>query len=556
MISEILLRFGSVPSAAPSPLAITPVTVFVGPNNSGKSKILSEIEYYCSNGHGTATDKLVQSLTFSGLSAVDASATVELLREEPNLNEALQPNHVILSSRRHRQQTDYGRLIKAVQSPATDVAVFCSWFLRHLTLKLDGPGRVVLINQQPAGDFQRAPRNTLSVLFLDNDKRAEVRRIVHDAFGSYFVIDPTALGTLRIRLSDRPPANDLEERNVHAEGIAFHSHATLIDQASDGVKAFTGIIVELIAGDPKVLLIDEPEAFLHPSLASKLGLEVSRAAVQSEKRVFASTHSPTFLMGCIQSGAPINIVRLTYRGGVPTARVLPSSDILELMRNPLLRSTGVLNGLFYEFVVVTEADADRAFYEEINERLLRLRPEWGIPNCLFLNTQGKHSVHTILTPLRKLGIPAVGIVDVDILKEGGASWSNIIDGANVPEVARNALATLRTAIKAKMDASGKDMKRQGGVAILEAADREAAENLLQQLSEYGIFIVPGGELESWLKHLGASGHGPAWLTDMFTRMGSDPDAGVYVAPADGDVWEFLSGIKTWLINPNRKGVPA
>ncbi|MCC6588294.1 MAG: AAA family ATPase, partial [Bryobacterales bacterium] len=137
---------------------------------------------------------------------------------------------------------------------------------------------------------------------------------------------------------------------------------------------------ELLAGDPNILLIDEPEAFLHPSLASKLGHEVARAALSADKRVFASTHSPQFVVGCIQSGAPINIIRLTYRGGVATARVLPSDEILELMRHPLLRSTGVLSGLFYEFVVVTESDADRAFYQEVNERLLQLNPGWGIPN--------------------------------------------------------------------------------------------------------------------------------------------------------------------------------
>jgi hypothetical protein len=97
---------------------------------------------------------------------------------------------------------------------------------------------------------------------------------------------------------------------------------------------------------------------------------------------------------------------------------------LELMRNPLLRSTGVLNGLFYEHVIVTESDADRAFYQEINERLLRFRPEWGVPNCLFLNSQGKHTLQTIMRPLRKLGIPAAGIVDVDVLKDTGvqAYW--------------------------------------------------------------------------------------------------------------------------------------
>ena len=51
-------------------------------------------------------------------------------------------------------------------------------------------------------------------------------------------------------------------------------------------------------------------------------------------------------MGCIQSGSPLNIIRLTYKNGIPTSRLLPQDKILHLMRHPLLRSTGVLNGLF------------------------------------------------------------------------------------------------------------------------------------------------------------------------------------------------------------------
>lgn len=556
MISEMLLKFGNVPDVAATPIHVPAVTVFVGPNNSGKSKVLAEIEQFCLNGQVNITNKLLHSLIFSGLSAAEAARAVENLKVAPRDGEALQPDQILIASRRDRQRLDYPRLVAALQNPVNDIQVVASWFLHHLTLKLDGPGRVALVNQQSAGDLQNPPRTTLPVLFNNNQKRAEVRRIIHEAFSTYFVIDPTLLGQLRIRLSDREPENDLEERNIHAAGVAFHSQAMSIDQTSDGVKAFTGIIVELIAGDPRVLLIDEPEAFLHPSLASKLGLEISRAAVQSDKRVFASTHSPAFVMGCIQSGAPVNIVRLTYRAGVPTARVLPSDEILELMRNPLLRSTGVLNGLFYEFVVVTESDADRAFYQEINERLLRFKPEWGIPNCLFLNAQGKHTLHTIIRPLRKLGIPAAGIVDVDVLKEGGAPWSNIMEATNVPQINRNSLATLRANIKAAMDATNRDMKRDGGIAILQQEDREAAENLFRQLDDYGMFVVPGGELESWLKALGATGHGPAWLIDMFTRIGEDPDAQAYVRPADDDVWKFMSIVKTWLVNPTRRGIPV
>jgi len=175
---------------------------------------------------------------------------------------------------------------------------------------------------------------------------------------------------------------------------------------------------------------------------------------------------------------------------------------------------------------------------------------------LFINAQNKQTVHTVIRPLRQLGIPAVGLVDVDALKDGGATWTNLLSGANVPDIAHGSLATMRSALKQAMDNTGKDMKRDGGIDILQPADREAASNLLSQLAEYGIFVVPGGELESWLKHLGASGHGPSWLISVFEKMGEDPDDPGFLKPSGEDVWKFLQNIKAWLIDANRKGIPA
>ena len=75
------------------------------------------------------------------------------------------------------------------------------------------------------------------------------------------------------------------------------------------------------------------------------------------------------------------------------------------------------------------------------------------------------------------------------------------------------------------------MKRDGGVAILPQPEQEAALNLLQQLEEYGVFVVPAGELESWLRSLGASSHGPSWLISVFEKMGEDPEADGYLVPS-------------------------
>ena len=42
----------------------TPVTIFVGPNNSGKSKILTEIQEFCKNGNISRTFKLIDEINF------------------------------------------------------------------------------------------------------------------------------------------------------------------------------------------------------------------------------------------------------------------------------------------------------------------------------------------------------------------------------------------------------------------------------------------------------------------------------------------------------------
>ncbi len=556
MISSLKLKFGRVPGASAELIAATPVTVFVGPNNSGKSRVLAEIEQYCRSGNKDANSLILDEVIFDGLDLNAAVQAIEQIRQPPNPGEALHVDHIFVGSRHGRFQVPLAGVTQFVQNPEENISAFCQWFLAHNTLILDGRGRINLVNDQVAGDLQRPPQSSFQVLFRDDARRHEVRRIVYDAFSTYFIIDPTNLGKFRIRLSARPPRDDIEERGMHADAVRFHAGAQVISEASDGVKAFTGIVTEVMAGDPRVILIDEPEAFLHPSLSVKLGLEVSRAALSADKRVFVSTHSPHFVMGCIQSGAPVNIVRLTYRGGVPTARVLPSDQILGLMRHPLLRSTGVLSALSYEFVVVTESDSDRAFYQEVNERLLQFKPEWGIPNCLFINAQNKQTIHTIIRPLRQLGIPAVAIVDIDILKEGGANWTNLLSGANVPVISHPSLATMRSALKAALEATGSDMKRDGGLSILPSQELEAAENLLTQLAEYGVFVVPGGELESWLQDLKASGHGSSWLIAIFERMGEDPSVNGYVKPTDTNVWNFMSKIKSWLVNSGRKGIPG
>ncbi|HZG42129.1 MAG TPA: TOPRIM nucleotidyl transferase/hydrolase domain-containing protein, partial [Longimicrobium sp.] len=291
------------------------------------------------------------------------------------------------------------------------------------------------------------------------------------------------------------------------------------------------------------------EAFLHPPLSRKLGKRLTQLAAERGATVLAATHSPDFVMGCVTAGQAVNIVRLTYRKGMPSARLLAAHQLEAMMRDPLLRSTGVLGALFHEGAIVCEADADRVYYAEINEWLLAHRAG-GADGCVFLNAQNKQTVRRIVRPLREMGLPAAAILDLDLLK-GREDFRDLMNAAFVPSVFWEPWEDIRKRLQQKMNnAHYKD----GGIYRLNGEAREQFEELLANLSEYGIFLVPAGELECWMPELGVGGHGPEWLTQMFQKMGMDPSDDVYQRPGQGGVWKFMQRVAGWIADPRRKGM--
>ena len=558
MLKRITMVAGSTPGQPPLEVDLSSVTVFVGPNNSGKSRTLQEIENWIRSPK-PPNGLVVNSIEFDAWTGADIEKAVNELEVEPNLTEVLQPDHVLIG-KLHPQNNSPVRiqihrpsLVQEAQHPNGQRQRYAT-FLSMFTLKLDGTNRLALANSQKSGDLQDTALNHLAHLFVNNTARSKLSKIVRDAFGKYLVIDPTKIGEFRFRLSSRSPVEEREEKGWDSKAQKFHNEAMPITEASDGVKAFVGMLSTIISGDPKITIIDEPEAFLHPSLSDRLGKEIS-AALKPNNRVFVSTHSASFLMGCVQSGVGVNIVRLTYDDKMATARLLTRAKIVPLMRNPLLRSVGVLNALFYNAVVVTESDADRAFYQEVNERLLAVNDLRGISGCLFLNAQNKQTVWDIVKPLRELGIPAAGVVDIDILKEGGAVWKKPLEGAFIPSLSHASLQAERDSLLKAFESTGKDMKKDGGIDLLSTSDKEACNNLFQKLSEYGIFIVPNGELETWLPELDVERTKSRWLLSIFDKMGDDPNVKGYCKPRPGDVWDFVGEIAKWVMMVDRKGIP-
>ncbi len=552
--TQISFRAGA-DTDAPS-LSFVPgkVTVFIGPNNGGKSLALSELQQAV-DPPGFSESKVIESATTSPLETDELQRKLGFLDVPKEKGENASPDVKIFEHRGARVQVHMTSLMQGLADGARleQYQYASQYFLRHFLLNLDGGNRLGLVNPAGGQNPQSRPNSTQATLFRDDSLRKKLSDVVKSAFSQYLVIDPTSMAQLHYRLSPTEPPVGIE-KSLTSEAINYFSAAQLIHEASDGTKAFVGIMAEVLAGVHDILFVDEPEAFLHPALSFLLGNEICKN-VSHDKQIFVATHSPNFLMGCILSGVDVDVVRLTYRSGAATARLLPAREIRQLMTDPLLRSVGVLSALFYESAVVVEGDSDRAFYQEINERLRANRCP-NLNHTIFLNAHNKQTISNIVRPLRALGIPAAFIMDIDWLKEDGQVRSRYFSASGVPIVLRESFGTARQAIRNALHDVDTAYKRNGGVSLLAGAEKVAATAFFDQMEEYGLFTVRAGELESWLPCLGCERTKSKWLMEMFQRLGSDPESENYVKPESGDVWEFLGQISAWTRATSRRGMES
>jgi len=74
---------------------------------------------------------------------------------------------------------------------------------------------------------------------------------------------------------------------------------------------------------------------------------------------------------------------------------------------------------------------------------------------------------------------------------------------------------------------------------LRKTDQDDTRELLNYLGEYGVFLVPVGNVEGSLKKLQVNKTETEWLIDIFSKMGTNEYAIDYVRPTKGDVWDFI-----------------
>lgn len=454
-------------------------------------------------------------------------------------------------------------------------AIRMEGYLHHFaerTILLDGRTRLSLTDPDVTHSLHEPAQNVLMRLFHSEHDLDELRKYVFDAFQRHLAIDLTALVSSRFVLSDEP-SGPREKAIATLEAKKYFKEADDIAIMSDGLKSYVGIHATLLSQDYRIILLDEPEAFLHPPLARRLGYNLTKIAAERGATVVAATHSPFFLMGCLEAGPTTTVVRLGFHDRTATARQLSARTLHQIMNDPLLRSSRVLDALFHRGAVVCEGDSDQAFYDEINERLRRESEKGNSSerhgrDCLFINSHGKASIDRLVGMLRTMGIPAAGVVDLDVLQDANAVASKLLKQAGAGKAISEGFGQVRSKVrnyfevqaKQQLESESKEIDgeklrnrtdkliKRGGIDNLpNSREKSDLEEFLHLLKRHGIFSPPRGEVESWLPELGKKDvDKKKWLGEIFTAMGSLETPSTYVTPTKGDVWDFMREIAQWI----------
>nr|WP_255682921.1 AAA family ATPase [Dyella sp. 2HG41-7] len=391
-----------------------------------------------------------------------------------------------------------------------------------------------------------APEDTaetlLQQLYLESKhKEIELRETVKAVFSVELALDFSIPSQLCLRIAEK--LGDVPPDPRDARPIL--SQLEKLDQQGDGLRSYVGIVASLLVMNRPVCLIDEPEAFLHPPQAYALGRFIAQQSGNGEQIIIA-THSADILRGALSLKDDVAVVRIDRKSETNSLRKLAPSRLKEIIKDPLLASHRVIEGLFSAAAIVVEADADARFYQTI---LNKVHPNADVH---FVTADNKQTVPKIASLYRELGVRTVGVVDIDVLNDtkefkkqleavgfDAVTIDALIDkqkvidksvtGKTIEERAQALLESLNTAnsdISSAISQSNQDnidkaIKRadstirktlESGKPWAEVKEKgkeafnidaqTAFEHIYKVCASVGLFINPYGELESMLTDAG------------------------------------------------------
>ena len=531
------------------------IIVFVGPNNAGKSQALKDI-YELSN-------RKQPSVVVSDIG---------LHRETEGLKEFI--------SSFSNKHTSNGIVVYEgfkFQLIEQNIELICENNalddLRDaLIVYLDTMERLRICHPAPFITRKDNKTNPIHYAAFDKSRREWLSAKYKMAFDQYLVPNMQFGASIPLCIGDPVKFDkDFEDEQSRQEAYAeiLQTYKQVHDQG-DGIKSFTGILLYLMIDHYSTYLIDEPESFLHPPQAHIMG-QIIGEALSDNQQAFISTHSEEIIKGLLDEASErVKIIRITREGDLNRFSMIDNRAFKLLWKDPLLKYSNIMSALFHSSVILCESDSDCKMYSLIESQLMAEQGKYS--ESLYIHSGGKQRLSKVVAALKSIGIYVKTLPDIDILNDEnivkglveahGGSWDKvkrdyniIVNNLHSPKESINRehakeeiIAIIETSdftelnkeeIKKINDCvkiiSKWDILKKSGKSALPSGDAtQAFGRMNSYLEQLGIFLVPVGEIECFIKEVGA--HGPQWVNQVLEKYPDLQD------PIYSSIKDYVKGV--------------
>jgi AAA domain, putative AbiEii toxin, Type IV TA system len=523
------------------PVAVAAITAFVGPSNSGKTETLRDILRLAANFDPSERDRSSeeepQPIVLSDLNFVP-KLTVERVTQGLTVIDSDSAGETVVQSIGPDLKTPHKRTINRdlqniLYRPVMNAkSIWKSPLgnLMQLRLAYVGPDdRKRLVAPTLAASPLQGPENLLQMLHYADDS---IHQALSDAFAAAFDgmqvhLDTSEQINLTLRVArefpaptDDPIANVRQQRQLRS-----------MDEEGDAYQSFAAIILTMLLGQGRVILIDQPEAFLQPSQSRFLGRWIAANTSRLACQVFVATRDVAFLSGLSEGSTGMTVVRTKRKENITSFHSIPQDTVRSLARFPLFTMQDAMRLLFCDgAIVVAEAD-DQVVYETAARRLPKSS------NIGFMNAAGARNVALVTSVLRQCGLTVCSVVELDVLRsekelgdlieaatgspalepwmatrerlakhvEGSLDEQVIAESSNEMEDFLDQIKSgaptpppVQTTAKADDRSSEWNRLKDERLTWLPHELRVWVEELLEDLKRQGVFVSPKGRLEAWL----------------------------------------------------------
>lgn len=536
------------------------IVVFVGPNNAGKSQSLKDIYELSKDSVQTTVISNVKITKYTSplvpyLNTIDTPKFTKGIRDTYNEYTILGKRFIVNSYVEEKFFTD------ETYKDLRDIFV----------VNLDTAARLSIC--EPAENIARnAPKNHPIHYAAHVEKYGKwLSDNYKKAFGEHIIVNNLFGGLIPLCIGNPIKLDGIDDLQT----VMYKSAKTLdsykkVQEQGDGIKSFTGILLYLMLDYFCTFLIDEPESFLHPPQANIMGRIIGETLTDSQQ-AFISTHSEDIIKGLLSvCPSRIKIIRITRENDTNNFSVLGNERFSDVWNDPLLKHSNIMSSLFHKRVVLCESDSDCKLYSIIESHLKRKADKYS--ETLYIHCGGKHRMAKIAKALKMLDIDTKLIPDIDFLNDENVfrgiveafdiEWASIeskyrvivgnlhsdkenirrndasakiqqvLSSSTSSNLSKKEIETIRNAVKTVSKWSA--LKEFGMQAIPPGDATVAFCKMNAILKEHGIYIVPVGELECFIKTVG--GHGPEWVNTVLEKYPNLDD------PVYEEISKFIQSI--------------